>query len=367
MKSLVLIPYCPYPVNSGAKSIFIKHLSFLKEWGKCDIASSEIKPVGGGWREEYKKTVIEQGFALSLIQHRRITLKYLIAIMYAVLFKSLSMEKAFGHSNPYHRYAFSKDWWFEQTQSKNIAEIHYSFWAYLPCACPKVVVVHDLWSDIMWEGSRKETAELKTADLIVTLSSTDRFTLLKRGLTNVHWSPPCVEGKTFLDSTAVAIVGSSNRHNREGLQWLRNAKNQERLGGINLNCYGEIAKYIEKNGSLLAKGNYLNTYKPYEECGVVLMLTANGTGIQIKGIEALASGRAIIARNGAMRGLPGDEKGWIEVDTPEEMIELIKRVVSDSSFRYKLMDKSKAYYQMYLEKSLVLKKLKSKYQKICAI
>lgn len=363
MKSLALIPYCPLPVDSGAKSIFIKHLTFLKGYGPCCITSAETRPVGAGWRDEYKQQLQNQGFTLRFREKKAI-FGYLLAMSYAVFFKTFGMERAFGHSNPYHRNAFPADWWYAQTKSVNLAEIHYSYWAHLPCACPKVVIVHDLWSDIMWEGSRKETAELKKADLVVTLSSTDQQVLVERGLENVHWSPPCIEETSFPDSRHVAIVGSANRHNREGLKWLRQRRDKGVPLGVPVNCYGGIAGYIEKDDFFVAKGSYLDTLKPYAECGIVLMLTSSGTGTQIKGIEALASGRAIIARKGAMRGLPPEEKGWLEVETAEEMVELLRRVISDHSFRHKMMNQARTYYLRHLQKKNILQKLHEKYQEI---
>ena len=100
---------------------------------------------------------------------------------------------------------------------------------------------------------------------------------------------------------------------------------------------------------------------PYEQCGIIIIPTGLGSGLQIKAIEALASGRAIVARKGAMRGLPDTEKGWIEVDTPEEMVEEVERLVKDSAKRKKLMGVSRAYYQKHLESDKILNNLRSAY------
>jgi len=366
MKSLTLIPYCPYPVDSGAKSIFVKHLDFLKGMGECHVASARKRPVGTGWNNMYINRLEKRGFTVSLRDEGKFTIKYIIAMMYGSLFKGFHMEKAFGHSNLYHRYAFPEDWWYSQTKSVNLAEIHYSYWAHLPCSCPKVIVVHDLWSDIMWEGDSKETRDLNTADLLVTLSYTDCLKLVERGINNVHWSPPCLEEKTFPDSKKVAIVGSENRHNREGMYWLtKHLRSNPLPSGVQIHCYGGISRHIKGDVGLFPEGKYADSSKPYAECGIVLMLTVGGTGIQIKGIEALANGRAVIARKGAMRGLPDHEKGWCEVDTVEEMVELLERVSKDQQFRHKLMDRARSYYRKYLEKNNILNELHEKYRRIC--
>ena len=92
-----------------------------------------------------------------------------------------------------------------------------------------------------------------------------------------------------------------------------------------------------------------------------MITTSLGSGLQIKAIEALAAGRAVVARKGAMRGFPASEIGWVEVDTPKEMIEQVNQLVNDSKKRRKLMELSRAYYQTYLESNKVLGELKSAY------
>ena len=149
--------------------------------GECTIISALDKPVGAGWSSRYEQQLKQTGFNLFFRPQSKKTLKHWYGIAYAAFFKSLRQEQAFGHSNPYHRSAFPADWWFAHTESADIAEIHYSYWSHLPCACPKVVVVHDLWSNIMWEGAKRETLELQSADLVVTVSITDRDILVDRG------------------------------------------------------------------------------------------------------------------------------------------------------------------------------------------
>lgn len=185
MKSVCLLPYCPLPTNSGARAVFRKHMDFLRSQGECTIVSAKNLPVGGGWLPQYEKDCRDSDFRLIFRDPRR-TVSQWFGIAYAAFFKILRMERAFGHSNPYHRYAFPADWWYSCTKSADIAEIHYSYWARLPSACPKVVVVHDLWLDIMWEGGKREISELQSADLVVTVSATDRDKLIKNGLKNVH-------------------------------------------------------------------------------------------------------------------------------------------------------------------------------------
>jgi len=363
MNSVCLLPYCPLPVDSGARSIFHKHLSFLHGLGKCSILSAERRPVGFGWSSARKNELLLQGYQLDFFRPSFFSrIVQLYGMGYALFFKALRQEKAFGHSNPYHRYAFSSDWLYQHTKNTNLCEIHYSFWARLETACPKVVIVHDLWSDIMWEGKVTETAELKGADLLITVSYDDKVKLIRSGIENVHWSPPCIEQNGFDDSTEVAIIGSGNRHNLEGLNWLKNGLKMKDQAKIH--CYGAIGKNVEGDTRFLSHGQYQKASAPYQHCGIVLMLTTEGTGIQIKGVEALAAGRAVIARKGAMRGLPRDIEGWIEVETVEEMYSVLKELRSDAAIRKSAMNKAREYYQEYLEKNKIFEELRCKYTEL---
>jgi glycosyltransferase involved in cell wall biosynthesis len=332
----------------------------LREMGGCVVLSAHKKPVGSGWSSQNIKRLQEDGLDLVFRPDSGLTIRQWYGLAYASFFKIIRQERAFGHSNPYHRTAFPEKWWFEQTESADLAEIHYSYWSHLPCACPKIVVVHDLWSNIMWEGSRRETLDLKTADLVVTVSNDDRNTLHKRGIERVIWSPPCVKGALYDDSQRVGIVGSDNRFNKEGISWLANARQLDHAG-FKIMLYGPVSKFSSLSAAFTPFGSYKDSSWPYEQCGVIIIPTGLGTGLQIKAIEALAAGRAIVARKGAMRGFPESEKGWIEVETPEEMIEQVKELVNDSAKRRKQMRLSRDYYQTYLESNKVFEELKSAY------
>jgi glycosyltransferase involved in cell wall biosynthesis len=97
------------------------------------------------------------------------------------------------------------------------------------------------------------------------------------------------------------------------------------------------------------RGRYVDAMDPYRECGIILMLAVGGTGVQIKSIEALAAGRAIIARRGAMRGIPDGHGAWIDVDTPEEMREAATRLRSDTEARRAQMAAAREYCHAHLD------------------
>lgn len=362
MKSACLLPYCPLPVNSGARAVFNKHLEILNKQGECRILSKLSRPVGFGWQNEHIKALKNRGFLLSFDPTTVVSRPLKIyGMIYAIIFKILKAEKAFGHSNPYHRYAFDQHWVYETSKGLNLCEIHYSYWARIQTVCPKVVVVHDLWSTFMWGGDKTETKELGEADLIVTVSFSDYQTLVRRGLINVMWSPPVVKMQNFDDSTRIGIVGSNNRFNQEGIRWFLSSSKQI-TGPVHV--YGGLGNSIIGKQGFKIQLDYQGVLAPYNECGIIAITTGQGTGVQIKAIEALASGRAIVARKDAMRGLPCEEIGWIEVDSADEMKQTLNQLNRDKVKRRQAMEQAADYYRKYLSAEKIETELVSAYRRL---
>lgn len=363
MKIVFLTPYCPLPINTGARAEIWKHLKILKELGECTILSASSKPVGSGWTTENLSKVQKAGFRVILRENyvKRSLIQYL-GIVYASFFKSIGIEKAFGHSNPYHRYAFPAAWWWQNLQEADLAIINYSYWAWLPTPCPKALILHDLLSDRTWEGTGKETKELKLCDLVITISNEETEKLNVRGIINTLCSPPLVEPVDMPASNRIGIVASDNRHNREGLSWILNGF---RGNGIHVRVYGRIANCAKSN-IFEPVGRYKNWYDPYRECGIILLTTKLGTGVQIKVVEALACGRAIIARRGAMRGLPKSDRAWVEVDTADEMLRVAIDLQRNVQARENLASEARKFYKEHLGYDMIFSKLISAYSKLVA-
>lgn len=357
MTSIALVPFCPLPPDTGGKIEMWKHLETLRELGPCTILSAASKPVGGGWTAERKQAVESRGFRVVLRESAipRRNLKHYAGISFAALCKTLRFEKAFGHSNPYHRYAFPRDWWYRHTQDADLALIHYSYWAWLPCACPKAIALLDLWSDYMWEGPRRETDELKSADLVTVISIQEEQKLRQRGLQNTLWSPPAVTAVELADSARVGLLGSPSPVNREGLRWLGKARSD-----IEIHVFGGLANDVPAK-NFHSVGRYRHGMDPYRHCGIILLTTARGMGVQIKAIEALACGRAIVARRGAMRGLPAGHGAWIEVGSAHEMLRAASRLQADREARLRQMQAAKSYYRKYLDSQRVRSELLQAY------
>jgi hypothetical protein len=358
MNSVVLSPYCPLPADHGGKVEMWKHLNLLRTMGGCTIASAATRPVGMGWTDEARQQVEERGFAVRLREemHPVRNWRQLTGLAYGAACKGLRLERAFGHANPYHRHAFPPDFLLECSRNADVAVINYSYWAWLPTCCPKAVVLHDLLSQTAWGGSSRETEELAAADLVVVISKDEEAELRRRGLRNILWSPPLTWPSDFPLTEQVGLIGSANRFNQEGLRWL----SQATPPALPVSIYGGLAEFA--NWPELRKvTRYADSNQPYQECGIILLPTASGTGVQIKVVEALAAGRAIVARKGAMRGLPPGDEAWIEVESPQAMWTQAERLSRDTALREEQASKARAYYQQHLDAENILAKLREAY------
>jgi len=364
MRSVVLVPFCPLPADTGGKVEMLKQLDVLRALGPCTVVSAATKPVGTGWTAETRRALAERGFRIVLREeHQGRSPRMWAGIAYAALGKGLRLERAFGHSNPYHRYAFPAAWWQALTREADLAVIHYSYWAHLPCACAKVVVLMDLWSDFMWEGPRREVADLQDAGRVIVISKDEEMKLNGWGITRTLWSPPAVAPLAAPDSAQVGLVGSGSRVNREGLNWLAAAAP---AAGPAVRVYGGLAAYAAGAG-FVPVGRYEQDEQPYRECGIILMTTAQGMGVQIKAIEALAAGRAIVARGGAMRGLPPGAGAWIEVDSAAAMRAAARRLAADPAARQEQGRRARAYYDRHLQADTVRASLRREYEALAAL
>jgi hypothetical protein len=229
---------------------------------------------------------------------------------------------------------------------------------------PKALVLLDLWSDYMWGGHLAETRDISSCAHTFAISINEVDTLKSRGVTGVSWCPPAVDPVECPLSSSCALIGSDNLFNREGLRWLEKAG--EEIAGIDVRVYGGLSASVSHPG-LYAVGRYQNNEHPYRECGITLFTTVQGMGVQIKTIEALAAGRAIIARRDAVRGLPVDAMGWIQVDSPQEMINWARKLAANKQLREEWGERARAYYQQYLDGEKIRAQMRRVYQGLGAI
>lgn len=345
-KMVMLLPYCPLPINTGGRREMWQCMETLRTLGQCRILTSSRKPVGTGWSPEIISLIRAKGYEVIFREddHPYPSVKMTLGLLWGVIFKSIHTDCAFGHANPYHRWAFPLTWWKKHTSDADLVVIPYSFWAYLPAPCPKVLLLLDLWSNTTWTNRSREAREIAGCDRVIVISKDEELYLNNRNIIQTHWSPPAVPRSNFPYPSITGIVGSDSDFNREGLKWLMKSTTKQ---SFRLRVYGGLANFT-RSDRFDPVGAYTNDQQPYRECGIILMTTTLGMGVQIKSIEALAAGRAIIARRGAMRGIPPGKDAWIEVDQPDEMVATASALLADNTAREALGKRAHEYYERHL-------------------
>jgi len=342
----------------------MKHLNVLRELGPCCIASARRKPVGFGWTEEAFAELSNQGFQLVFRENAHgLTLMQLIGLIYAIFCKAMRLDKAFGHSNPYHRFAFNSDWLYQLSKEYDLFVMQYGFWSRAPTACPKAIIVHELLSNYHWGGHRRETTEFGSANLLLVVGYDEFIDLKKRGLTSVLWSPPAVQEEALPLNDQIGLIGTRAPQNMKGLRWLEQADVKVK---VKINVFGNMAGEI-RSSICKPVGRYGLQTEPYTQCGIHLLTRPDRPGLQIKAVEALAYGRAIVARRGSMRGLPDKDCAWITVDSPEAMIEAAVDLQRNREKREALARKAKNFYRKYLDHDEIISKLKKAYINISKV
>lgn len=361
MKSLALVPYCPWPSDTGTKVEMMKHLDVLLGLGQCTILSARQRPVGFGWTDEASQVLRDKGFKLIFREDcHGMGFKQAVGMVYGAIFKTLCLEKGFGHSNPYHRFAFRPKWLHELTKGFDICVMQYGFWSGFPVQCPKAIVVHELLSNFHWHGKGQETRDFSKADLLLVVGEDEVGELAGRGLKNVLWSPPAVMPMDLPINKEVGLIGTKAPQNLEGLRWLEEAHGQ---ADVKINVFGNMAQSVSSS-MFIPVGRYGEQREPYEKCGIHLLTRPDRPGLQIKAVEALAHGRAIIARRGSMRGLPEGEEAWITVDTSQEMVEAAKMLQNNEKKRKDLAECAGTFYKKHLDSQKILSELREAYNSL---
>lgn len=350
MRSVCLVPYCPWPMDTGTRVEMMKHLNILRSLGPCTIASARGRPVGFGWTQTAVESLKDMGFSLVFREDtERMTPLQALGMVYGALFKGIRQERAFGHWNPYHRFAFTQGWWRRVTSGADLAVIQYGLWSRLRSECPKVVVLQELLSNYHVGGRSLELRDVATSDHVLVVGYDEKETLERGGVRNVSWSPPAIEGGSLPLTSSVGLVGTTAPQNAEGLRWLEQADNPK----IRIRVYGSLATLVRAS-CMEAVGRYEKSDRPYEECGIHLMVRPDRPGLQIKVVEALAYGRVIIARRGSMRGLPPGDGAWIDVETPEQMLQEAERLSRDGDARQRLSASASRFYAAHLAREKII-------------
>jgi polysaccharide biosynthesis protein PslH len=222
-----------------------------------------------------------------------------------------------------------------------------------------------------------ETKLCKEVDAIVSISEIDSTSLQKKAPeTPIQTTPFGVQAHLYEvhpgNQGTVGFFGSLDwLPNQQGLEWLLETVwpiVSSKINGVLLDVAGKhlpenFRKYASEvvrfSGFVPQLQSYLNT------CEIVVVPILSGSGIRIKMIEAMASGKAIVSTQIGAMGIPGKSgRDYLIADTPEAFAKAIILLLNDPEKRAEIGKNARLLVEQQLDNNLLTNNLLSFYKSL---
>jgi hypothetical protein len=149
-----------------------------------------------------------------------------------------------------------------------------------------------------------------------------------------------LQNQSLSKSFDIGIIGSwAWKANEEALQWFLQAIYPYLPNNLSIHVAGKGAEWlIGKYTNINYRGFVPDAQEFMAQAKVVAIPTLSGGGIQIKTLDAIASGSAIVATPVALRGIPAPPKTVKVAEQPEEFANLLVSVVAASAMQQAFND-----------------------------
>jgi len=149
-----------------------------------------------------------------------------------------------------------------------------------------------------------------------------------------------VKEKSINKEFDVGIIGSwAWKANEEGLRWFLQSVYPHLLAHLSIHVAGRGAEWlIEKYPNIHYRGFVPDAQEFMAQAKVVAIPTLSGGGIQIKTLDAIASGSAIVATPLALRGISEPPKTVQMAQQPEDFANLLVSAVASPSVQQAFED-----------------------------
>jgi glycosyltransferase involved in cell wall biosynthesis len=258
-------------------------------------------------------------------------------------------------------------------QSIDFAYIVVNYWWYADfltkiSTSRKVIITHDVWSQHIWRDNPKtpvlhdfseerEFEELSKATDLIAISEEDQRHFAVRH-PRVHRIAPkslfrkAPEGSEVTKDNIILFVGSKYAANVEGIKWfidncvpLIRASTDSFIVRVAGSVIEELQTGIDLNGIELL-GIVENLQEEYDKASIVIVPILSGTGVKIKLIDALASGKAVVTTTPGISGFSHCLRKHLMVrDGGIEFAETVSEILSDSMLRNRLEVASRRAYE----------------------
>ena len=206
---------------------------------------------------------------------------------------------------------------------------------------------------------KTETEGLKRGDYIVAIQEAeeDFFRSIlpdKSRIVTIGENMP-VEKPYVADSDTILFLGSYYVVNRHGVKhFIKNVLPILKESGVNYHfkLAGSICKHIPDSDEYEKLGYVDDVDVAYREARVVVNPVHEGTGLNIKTIEAVSKAKPLVSRKVGVRGLRPDKPFALVTDDDREYAEDIIKILKDDELAMSLSENAALFMEKYKEKNI---------------
>ena len=206
---------------------------------------------------------------------------------------------------------------------------------------------------------KTETEGLKRADYVVAIQEAEEDffrTLLPKEARIVTIGENMPVTKPYIsDSDTILFLGSYYVVNRHGVKYfINNVLPILKKSGVNykFKLAGSICKHIPDSDEYEKLGYVDDVDEAYREARVVINPVHEGTGLNIKTIEAVSKAKPLVSRKVGVRGLRPDKPFALVTDDDKEYADNIIKVLTDDKLAMDLSENAVSFMEKYKEKNI---------------
>lgn len=235
----------------------------------------------------------------------------------------------------------------------------------------KVIDTHDIMSkrhekylslgqkpDFYYTTRRQERKSLSRADIVVAIQNREEYffrRLLKRGKKIVTIGD-CIEKSEniLVKNPSICFVGAANTFNVQGIRYFINEVFpliQKEMPQVCFYIVGRVCDMIPDSDDYIKCGVVNHICDVYEKVRVVINPVQQGTGLNIKSIEAIANTKPLVSTSVGVKGLHSDKECFKVADEPKRFAEMIVWLLTSDDECEKLMHNCSRFIDQYNKKN----------------
>lgn len=215
------------------------------------------------------------------------------------------------------------------------------------------------FKDYIFAITKEEEARgLKRADYVVAIQEEeeaffktivpDNVKVLTIGENMPVKSPYVAKTDTIL------FLGSYYVVNREGVKdFIANVLPLLKESGVpyTFKLVGSICKHIPDSEEYVKLGYVEDIEEAYQDARLVINPVNQGTGLNIKSIEAVSQAKPIVSHSVGVRGLKTDKAFAVVADDYKAYADAIIKILSDEAYALELSENASDFMKKYIEKN----------------